>query len=382
MVAFLYWFAASLFVPSLPVYVKTKAEDLALVGGVLSMFGLWSMAIRLPLGIVSDWLGRRKPFIIGALILMGIGATIMGVSNNVPGLMIGRSITGIAGGVWVLLVVTFSSMFPPEDAVRATAILGVVNSTGRVIGSAANGFLNDLGGYSLAFFISSGIAFLAVLIYLPGREQHHKPMNLSIKGARDLISRRDVVLPAVLNALSQYTVWTTTFSFIPILAEKFGATNVMLGSLLSMNVALQLLGNFLVSRIAGRIGSRRLIYISYTLSACSLLVAAFANSLFLIFLAQFLGGLAGGIDYPTLMGMSIQNVGESERSTAMGLHQSILAMGIFIAPWLSGLLANAIDIQPMMGLTAIVYFSLGMFGIRRLSDSRKVTITPAGNTRL
>jgi DHA1 family multidrug resistance protein-like MFS transporter len=64
-VVFLYWVALYLYMPTLPTYVQSKSDNLALVGVVLSIYGLWQMMIRLPLGIVADWLGWRKPFIFG-----------------------------------------------------------------------------------------------------------------------------------------------------------------------------------------------------------------------------------------------------------------------------------------------------------------------------
>jgi hypothetical protein len=69
--AFLYWVALYLYVPTLPTYVQSKTHNLALVGTVLSMYGLWQAIIRLPLGIVTDWLGWRKPFILIGLGLAG-----------------------------------------------------------------------------------------------------------------------------------------------------------------------------------------------------------------------------------------------------------------------------------------------------------------------
>jgi MFS family permease len=66
---FLYWMALYLYVPTLPTYAQSKSDSLALVGVVLSMYGLWQAVIRLPLGIAADWLGWRKPFIIVGLAL-------------------------------------------------------------------------------------------------------------------------------------------------------------------------------------------------------------------------------------------------------------------------------------------------------------------------
>jgi hypothetical protein len=44
---FLFWMAQYIYLPTLPTYVQSKANDLAVVGVVLSMFGLWQAIIRL-----------------------------------------------------------------------------------------------------------------------------------------------------------------------------------------------------------------------------------------------------------------------------------------------------------------------------------------------
>jgi len=119
---FFYWASLYLYVPTLSVYAQTKTDVLSMVGLVVSMYGLWQAIIRLPLGIAADWLGKRKIFIITGFALSAIGAWIMGTADGINGLISGRSITGLAAGTWVPLIVAFSCLFPPEEAVRATSI--------------------------------------------------------------------------------------------------------------------------------------------------------------------------------------------------------------------------------------------------------------------
>jgi MFS family permease len=75
-----------------------------------------------------------------------------------------------------------------------------------------------------------------------------------------------------------------------------------------------------------------------------------------------------GIGYPVLMGMSIQRVEEAERATAMGLHQSIYAIGMFGGPIVSGALADAVGIRPMFGMTAAVCLLIGLLGTGHLRN--------------
>jgi MFS family permease len=365
---FLYWIALYLYVPTLPTYVQSKSDNLALVGVVLSMYGLWQAIIRLPLGITADWLGWRKPFIIVGFALAGLGAWTMGTAEGVNGLIIGRAITGLAASTWVPLVVLFSSLFPPHEAVRASALLTAVGAVGRVLAMGVTGSLNELGGYSLAFFLAAGAAALAVLIVLPAREGRRPPQRPSMAGIGSLITRRDVLLPSLLAALSQYANWATTFGFMTILARQLGATDIMQSALMSMHTGVVILGDLLTTAFVSRIGARRLVYLGFVLLSTGIGGAALAPSLPLIFVSQFCIGLAQGISYPVLMGMSIQQVADAERTTAMGLHQAVYAVGMFGGPWLSGMLADAMGIRPMFGVTAFVCLVLGLFGAHWLTE--------------
>ena len=367
---FLYWIALYLYVPTLPTYAQSKSDNLALVGVILSMYGLWQAIIRLPLGIAADWLGWRKPFIIVGFALAGLGAWTMGAAEGVNGLIIGRAVTGLAAGTWVPLVVVFSSLFPPHEAVRASAMLTFVGSVGRVLATGVTGSLNELGGYSLAFFLAAGAAALAILIVLPARERLRPPQRPSVRDIGSLITRRDVLLPSLLAAVSQYANWTASFGFMPILARQLGATDVTQSALVSMNIGVVSLGNLMATAIVSRMGAQRLVYLSFVLLSTGIGGAALAPSLPLIFVSQFCMGLGQGIGYPVLMGMSIQQVADAERTTAMGLHQAVYAIGMFGGPWLSGRLADAMGIRPTFGVTAFVCLALGLFLTRWLTEKR------------
>lgn len=368
--AFLYWASLYLYIPTLPVYAQSRSDNLALVGIVLSMYGLWQAIIRLPLGIAADWLGWRKPFIIVGLALAALGAVIMGTAANVNGLIVGRAVTGLAAGTWVPLIAVFSTLFPSDQAVRASAILTLVASAARALATSVTGSLNDMGGYPLAFFLAAGTAVLAILIVLPAREDRRPPQRPSARSIRTLIVRRDVLLPALLNGVGQYANWTATFGFLPVLARQLGATDVALSLLVSMNMGVVTLGNLVATAIVRRVGARRLVYLSFLLLFAGIGGAALARSLPLIFVAQFCIGLGQGIGYPLLMGMSIQHVGDGERTMATGLHQAVYAIGMFGGPWLSGMLANALGIRPTFGVTAFGCLALGLLGTSLLAEKR------------
>jgi MFS family permease len=336
------------------------------VGVILAQYGLWQAIIRLPVGIATDWLGRRKPFIVGGLILVGSGAAVMGLARGWQGLLVGRAITGLAAATWVPLVVVFSALFDPLQAVKASALLTVVGSVGRIFATSVTGWLNERGGYGLAFFLAAGVAALAVALVVPLDEvrpasngQRKRP---SVSSVRLLITRRDVLLPGLLSAVAQFTNWATTFGFLPILAQGLGANDVSISLLVSLNLVFLTLGNLTATAAAGRFGGRRLVYAGFVILAVGVAGTAIARSLSALFLSQALIGLGTGIGYPVLMGMSIEYVVDDERATAMGLHQSVYAAGMFAGPWLGGILASAMGVRPMFAATAVTSLALGLLG--------------------
>jgi len=372
-VTFLFWVSLFLYVPTLSTYVQSKTHSLTLVGIILSMYGLWQLLIRIPLGIVADWLGWRKPFIIFGLVLSGLGAWLLNVSDGVNGLLVGRSLTGLAACAWVPMIVAFNSLFPLKEVIRATTILTLASSVGRVVATSVTGSLNNWGGYSLPFLLSAGAAGLAILFLLPVREERRPNHPPSAGNLLRLIKRRDVLLPTLLAAILQYVNWTATLSFIPILVKQLGGTGVTQSLFVSINIGVVVIGNLIATVVINRFGARRIIYTGFIILSLGLGTTALSPSLLILFVGQFQIGLAEGIIYPVLMGLSIQHVADAERNTAMGLHQAVYAMGTFIGPWFSGFLAEAFGLRSMFGITAFACLVFSLFIASQLVEHRTKT---------
>lgn len=368
--AFLFWFSQYIYVPTFPTFVQSKTTDLGVVGMVLSMYGLWQAIIRLPLGMAADWVGWRKPFILGGLACSGIGAWIMVTSSGVEGLAFGRGVTGLAAGSWVPLVVAFTALFPPQEAVRASALLVLFNSFGRLVATALAGPLGNIGGYQLAFYIAIGVSALSVVTLLPFRDESHPSQAPSPASIRRLVVRHDILLPSALGAVAQYVNWAISFGFMAVLVKQLGGDSVAQGAVVTVLLVMTVLGNLIASSFVPRFGSKRLVYASFVFIAFGTTWAALSHELPILFFAPAFLGIGSGIASPVLMGLSIENVAGTERTTAMGVHQTIYAIGMFAGPAVSGAIADAIGIQTMFALTAFMCLALGFLGTSLIRNGR------------
>lgn len=70
-IVFMFWFSSYIYVPVLSPYVEHLGASYFMVGMVLGVYGLMQILFRLPIGIGSDYLDRRRPFIYLGLIASG-----------------------------------------------------------------------------------------------------------------------------------------------------------------------------------------------------------------------------------------------------------------------------------------------------------------------
>lgn len=367
---FFYWIALYLYVPTLPTYAATKTDRLALIGTVVSMYGLWQALIRLPLGITADWLGRRRVLILGGVALVSLGALVMGSATTITTLAIGRAITGLSAGTWVLLVVAFSGLFPPDEAVRATALLTLVGSLGRMLATGTNGVWNSIGGYPLAFRLAAIAGVVAFVCILLTRETRRPSVKPNLGKVKTLLLQPAVLVPSLLALVAQYANWSSTFGFTPIVAQRLGASDTMVGMLVSLNVGVTMVANLATATLSKRIPTRWLAIAGFVALALGFTGLAWAPSLPVVFASEFCVGFSMGILSPTLMGLSIQRIPDAQRSTAMGFHQAVYAIGMFAGPWLSGILGDAIGIPLTFTVTGIATLLLGLLGTHILADER------------
>ncbi len=349
---FFYWIALYLYVPTLPSYVNTKTVHLASVGLVLSMYGLWQMIIRIPLGVIVDVTGRRTLFITLGLLCTGIGPVIMALGDSALVIGIGRAFTGLGAGTWVPLIAVFSGLFPPKRMVFASSLLVFIGSFGRMLATLSNGFLNNLGGYPLAFYAAATAALISIVIILSARLERHVSNRFSIKAIGKILIRPDFLIPTALSTVAMFGTWAFSFGFLPIRAEQLSAGDIGKSILIAVNIAAVTGGNLLNTKLSKLRRHSCFLFLALFLLAAAMVITALTDTLWVLFFSAVLIGLANGVGYPTYMGLSIRYIHGKERSTATGMHQSLYAIGMFTGPWISGIIADKTGIPLMFLIVA------------------------------
>jgi MFS family permease len=336
---FLYWLSLYFYVPILGVYAQGMGAPLSLVGIMLSAYGVTQLLLRIPTGLASDALGRRRPFV-----LVGMALTMVGALGFVwapsPWFLVGaRAITGIAACAWVAITVMYSGYFPPAQAARAIAGMGITNGLGQIVATYTGGLAADAFGWRAPFLLSmmTGLAgIICMTLCAERRDSARSTVPFSWTRTWRVGTSRTLLLVSALSALNTYATYTTIFGYVPVYAKQLGATRTELGLLTAVSLIPFTLAQPLAARLIKKIGFRNTIVLGLALASVMTLLTPLATTFWAVTSLQIVAGIGRGLLGVSLMSLAILSVAQRERATAMGVYQAVYAIGMFLGPLVGG----------------------------------------------
>ena len=353
----LFWFSQYTYVPHLSAYLKDLGASLTLIGIVTGSYGFTQMLARIPLGILSDRIGKRKLFVcLGIFLSFAANMLFLLVRSDFL-LVTARGTAGLGAASWVIITVLFSSYFPAEETTQAISRLSAVNNLGRLLGMLiAGAALAVFSGYSSMFAIGAASAALAFILSLFIQEkipENRTPMTL--KGFVSVIRDRRLLCMACAMLIGQLYIAGMVTGFTPLLATGLGASSFLRSILSVTDIAMGLIGALLAGR-AGADGAGEKKYLFCSAAALSILTVciAFSPNLPVLFVLQALAGLFSGILTALTMSLAIRHFPGDRRSTAMGCYQAIYGIGMFVGPILVGRCADLFGMKSGYFLVAAI----------------------------
>ena len=355
----LFWFAMYTYVPTMALYAQNLGASYDMVGIIIGSYGLTQLMLRIPIGIISDAWGARKLFVIAGITLAAASSFGMWLLPTVGALLFCRAIAGIAAATWVDYTVLYASYFSGSEAPKAIGFINAVNNLGQVAAMLAGGYAAELYGLSSPFLLGALAGSAGVILSLCVREEQTKPKPVSLKGFIEAVRDRTLLKLSGLGVILQIGTYVTVFGFLPLAAQRLGASHSELGLLTTItmgpSIVSSAMSGFFFSK---RFGERATLVFGLFIVAVSCLIIPFAADLAVLYFSQAAGGFARGLVLPLLMGLSIKQFPGDKRSTAMGVFQALYGIGMLGGPVIAGMLNNT------FGLNAgfLVAGSIGLIG--------------------
>lgn len=345
---FFYWTSMYLYLPILSVHAENLGASMGLVGAIVGAYGLAQLFFRIPLGIWSDRIGVRKPFILAGLATAGVGALGLALSADPIWLVVWRATSGVGAAAWVVFMVLFSSHYPPEKATRAMGQVTFIAATGQMVSTYAGGLIAQNWGWTAPFYVAVVLALLGVAAAVLLEEKPTTARRqLTVQELWRIGTVPLLVAVSVVAMLGSWTQWATVNGFSLVYAAGLGASRADLGMLTTMMQVGFTVATLASAYMGDRAGSRATAMAGMAIQAASAFIVPLVHTLPMVAVTQLLGGAGRGLAYPLLMGLSIRSVRPADRATAMGVFQAVYALGMFVGPASTGVIGDA------LGLTAV-----------------------------
>lgn len=336
-----FWISLYLYVPILSPYAEKLGSSLRMVGLIVGSYGFMQFLLRIPLGIWSDKIRKRKPFIILGFVLSILSGLGLAVSKSPAGLLVFRGLSGVSATTWVAFTTLFSSYFDPGRVIASLSLLNFFTQGGQLIATLLGGFVAQNIGWTAPFYLAGIFAFLGLVPAFFIKEDSYKPTNTSIRELLSVGKNTLLLVASFLAILVQYFNFVTTYGFLPVYATSIGLSKSALGILAFLSSVPAAIASLLNSRpLFSKIDQKYLLVLGFILAMISSLFTPFTKSFFILGILQCLGGIARGINYPVLMGLSILEIPIEKRATAMGFFQALYGIGMFGGPFIGGVIGS------------------------------------------
>ena len=375
---FFFWFSMYTYPSFFSAYVSDRLlAPEVMTGLIVGAYGFAQMILPIPLGIVSDWTRRRKPFVVlgfcasllacaGLMLTESLAARgQVGVFTHVVALL-ARGLSGVTAATWVSFSVLYSASYEADEIAPAVSRLMVPQYGSQIVAMLLGAQLAQRVHETAAFALAAvaALAGLVLMRCVPDRPPEEE--RLTLKSFAAVLNDRGLKIGTLLGTLFRLVCWGTVLGFVPNWARDVAGFSVSQLGYLSV---MYLLPNTVMARLSGaclapRFGFRKVLAAGFAIVGVACFLYPRATGLWALLAVQGVFGVGMGLILPLTLSAAIRDIPDRRRGAAMGVYQAVYGVGMFIGPVAAGWIISALP-TAVEGMTVNFYFNgaLSLLGV-------------------
>ncbi len=211
-----------------PVFVEyareLKGYTPALAGFAIGVYGLAQALLQIPLGRLSDRVGR-KPVIVAGLLVFALGSVVAALSDTMAGVIAGRALQG-AGAIASAVLALTADLTREEHRVKIMAFIGISIGLSFALAMVLGPLLHQFVGLSglfwtIALLALGGIAIVLFVVPTPVRSRFHRDTEVET-GWIGAALRNTQLLRVDFGIFALHAALMATFVVVPGLLVQAG----------------------------------------------------------------------------------------------------------------------------------------------------------------
>jgi multidrug resistance protein len=249
--------AYSVAVPVLPDLSRRLGASPTVIGLLFASFGLTLLLVSIPMGAVSDRIGRKGP-LVGGLAALAASTVLFAFAERLSWLFAARLVQGAADAVtWVVGFALIADLYGPEERGRVMGFVMSGTSFGLMIGPSIGGWLYESGGPQVPFLLVAALSALTAVavLWLRLPTSHAAPEGTRLRAL--------LRVPAIASCVAAVIVASATLAMLePVVSLWLGTTldlnPTRIGIVFGVAAIVATVLHPLYGRLADRWGGRRL----------------------------------------------------------------------------------------------------------------------------
>jgi MFS family permease len=356
--------------PILPAYIESFGASHATAGLVIAGFGMARLLFDLPAGQWADVWGRKPLMVTGLLLSSGAGV-LAALATDLTFLFGTRVVQGVGAAIFATAANAYvADIAPPTERGRYMGQFQAGFFLGTATGPALGGFLVDLGGIALPFWVltalslaSAGFAWRFVPAYEAGaRSTRFQRREIFEALARPFRSRVGLLVAFVSVVLFMMTAGIR-LTGIPLLGAGFGFSAASIGAIISVIAAVNFIGTATLGGMSDRLGRRRTLIIGFVAAAGAIALFPLGSSLLTATLLAVGFGVGTSVLIPAQGALAVDLAHPAHRGVTLAAYRLFNDLGLTLGPILVGLLADLGGIGLGFVGMAIVCLGVALFAV-------------------
>jgi MFS transporter, DHA1 family, solute carrier family 18 (vesicular amine transporter), member 1/2 len=369
--------AYSVAIPVLPALSQRLGASPTMIGLLFGSFGVTLLLVSVPMGAISDRIGRKGP-IVGGLVALAAASVLFAYADTLPWLFAARLVQGAADAVtWVVGFALIADLYESSERGRITGIVMMGTSFAVMFGPTLGGWFYEIGGIRLPFIAVAVMAIVDVGLFAWIRlPPHHAAAEAVPIG---MVLR----VPAIAACALTVVAISGTISMLePVLSlylSTLGVNPARVGVLYGVAAVVTTSLHPLCGRLADRFGARRMTMIGLIVTACMIPILGQAWS-FQSALVFYLFAAAAGafVITPSLayMGQATTDAGVRSFGVAYGLYNLAWGAGLLAGPAVGGFLFERMGFSRLLvaWAPAIALVTVALARVRSSNSPRRKSI--------
>lgn len=368
------YFGSFMRVPIIPLYARSFGADAFQVGTINAAFLFMAGLVSLPLGLLSDRLGR-KLLIVTGLALAACSCFFLSFSTSTVQLVAIHLLLGVSMGMFGPTMMSYvADMSPSTHLGRAYGWYTLALNGGMSAGPAMGGAVAEWLGFRPVFVLSGAVILLVfsmTLFTLPRARQAviSHPFSRDTMTVMKELPQNLPLLSAWLATLGSCFAFGMYSTFLPLLAVENGMNPGEIGLIFATQALFNALSRIPFGWLSDRVAKRSHLVV-VGLVGITVAIASFGMvsgmTAFVISAAGL--GISMGVAY-TAIGALIPEVAQADsRGLAMGGYNSCIYLGMMLSSLGMGALVEDLGFRNCFFIVALINLvTTGLFqlGIRK-----------------